>query len=119
MLIYNPAQIILKASFLLQYRRLFPGPRTQFVCHWLLILIPIWGVAQNIIAGLACKPLSTLRPSMEGHCIPTMPVWYLTSAMNIFTDFIIFSVPLPSVVKLQIRTKQKWLLGALFSLGFL
>jgi hypothetical protein len=41
------------------------------------------------------------------------------SIMHIITDFIIFALPLPVLVKLRINKKQKVGLIAVFSLGFL
>ncbi|KAF2686747.1 hypothetical protein K458DRAFT_476511, partial [Lentithecium fluviatile CBS 122367] len=118
-LIYNPAQIITKISFLIHYRRLFPGPRTQQVCFWLLIFIVFWGVVQEFILAFGCIPLSLIIPSMTGKCLYTLPIWYTTSSMNIVTDFAIFIVPIPSVLELQMQTRKKVLLCGLFGLGFL
>jgi hypothetical protein len=64
-------------------------------------------------------PLENFAPNMKGKCIYTLPVWYLTSSMNIFTDFITFIVPMAPVGKLQLRLRQRVLLLCLFCLGFL
>jgi len=56
---------------------------------------------------------------MRGNCIYTLPVWYLTSSMNILTDFITFIVPIAPVLKLKLRLRQRLLLLCLFCLGFL
>jgi hypothetical protein len=109
----------MKVSLLCQYRRLFPGAKTHLVCFWMLVILSVWGVTQEFLAGMACIPLSLIAPHMANHCITTLPIWYLTSCMNIVTDFIVFSIPLPSVIKLQLRKKQKILIACLFSLGFL
>lgn len=118
-MIYNPAQIIVKTSFLLQYRRIFAGDITRRVCLWLLVFIVVWGITQELLLGLSCIPLSVIISRMAGRCINTLPIWYLTSTMNIVTDFIVLIIPLPSIVKLQLAKKQKILLICLFSLGFL
>ncbi|ORY07925.1 hypothetical protein BCR34DRAFT_630871 [Clohesyomyces aquaticus] len=115
---YNAAQTITKISFLIQYRRLFPSPTTQRVCFWFLVFIIAWGVTQEFLLALSCIPLSIIAPNMVGKCIYTLPIWYLTSSMNIATDFMIFSVPVPPVLKLQMRSKQKIMLCGLFGLGF-
>ncbi|KAF2116650.1 hypothetical protein BDV96DRAFT_645067 [Lophiotrema nucula] len=118
-MIYNAAQIITKISFLIQYRRLFPSRKMQKICFWLLIFIVIWGLAQEFIVSFSCTPLTLFEPKMSGKCIWALPVWYLTSSMNIVTDFIIFVIPIIPVLKLQMRTRQKVLLLGLFCLGFL
>ncbi|KAF2712012.1 hypothetical protein K504DRAFT_363733, partial [Pleomassaria siparia CBS 279.74] len=117
-MIYNAAQILTKISFLIQYRRLFPGPMIQKICRYLLGFIAAWGIIQEFIVGFSCTPLTTFSTSMVGKCIYTLPVWYLTSVMNIITDFMVFTIPVYPVVKLQMRMRQKMLLLALFGLGF-
>lgn len=117
-MIYNASQIVTKISFLILYRRLFPGPNMQRVCLWLLMFIIGWGIVQEFIVGFSCIPLTAFLPSMAGKCIPSLPVWYLTSSMNIVTDFMIFLIPVFPVVKLQMGSKQKGMLLGLFCLGF-
>jgi hypothetical protein len=134
-MIYNASQILTKVSFLIQYRRLFPSDKLQRICFWLLLFIVGWGLTQEyvthylrytlangngrFIVGFSCTPLTAFVPGMVGKCIYTLPVWYLTSCMNIVTDFMIFAIPIVPVIKLRIGNKQKGLLLALFCLGFL
>lgn len=73
----------------------------------------------RFIVGFSCVPLTAFLPSMIGKCIYTLPVWYLTSCMNIVTDFMIFLIPVFPVLKLQMGSKQKGMLLGLFCLGFL
>ncbi|KAF2017379.1 hypothetical protein BU24DRAFT_149608 [Aaosphaeria arxii CBS 175.79] len=117
-MIYNASQILTKVSFLILYRRLFPSVRIQKVCFWLMICIAFWGITQEFIVGFSCTPLTSFLPSMEGKCIYTLPVWYLTSCMNIVTDFVVFLIPVIPVLKLHMGSKQKGMLLGLFCLGF-
>ncbi|KAF2749001.1 hypothetical protein M011DRAFT_475753 [Sporormia fimetaria CBS 119925] len=116
--IYNAAQIMTKISFLIQYRRLFPSDRILTLCCWLLVLITAWGVAQEFLVGFACTPLTIFKPHMKGKCIYSLPIWYLTSGMNIVTDFLIFGIPIHPVLQLRISKRKKLLLLGLFCLGF-
>ena len=93
MTIYNLAQILTKSSFLFQYRRIFQDKRTRQVCFYLLIFLALWGVTQEVLVGFACNPVSIFMPSQASVCIDSLTVWYLTSVMNIVTDFIVFLVP--------------------------
>lgn len=72
-----------------------------------------------IILVLACMPLAAIVPSMEGRCLPTYPVWLTSSVMSTVMDFVIFALPLPSVIRLKLRKKQKIVTVLMFSLGFL
>jgi len=119
-IVYNLGTNVIKVSFLLQYQRLFVGKRTLLVCKWGLILIGIWSVVQVVMMALACLPLSSIVQTMKGRCLPVDPTWYLGAAMNIATDFAIFMIPIPSLIKLRINDKgKKAMLLLVFGLGFL
>ena len=117
--IYNLAQIVTKLSFLLQYQRIFQDTFTRRVSLYMMIYLVIWGVTQELLVGFACTPIPDLYPERKGHCIQSEVVWYLTSVMNIVTDFIIFVTPIPAIKSLQLRRKQKIMVGGIFCLGFL
>jgi hypothetical protein len=85
-----------------------------------MVFIVLWSVAQVSILATACLPLASIVPSMKDKCLPATPIWFFTSAMNIVTDFAIFIIPLPSVLKLRVKQrKQKIMLFIIFSIGFL
>lgn len=110
---------IVKVSFLFQYRRIFQSSRVQNVCFWVIIGVILWACVQATLLGTSCLPVSILVPSTAGWCLDTLPVWYISSAMSIATDVIIFCIPLPSVWKLQLPMKQKIMVILIFCLGFL
>lgn len=118
---YNIANNVVKMSFTLQYRRIFgsSSPTADQVCRWFFFFLMVWAVVQAILLGLSCVPLAVIVPSMAGKCLDTVPVWYASQSLNVFTDFLIFSVPLPYVYKLTMPTKEKFLVLGIFSLGFL
>lgn len=96
------------------------GERTVLICRWALVFIGLWAVVQVLLLALACLPLASIVPSMKDRCLPVDPVWYLSSAMNIATDFVIFLIPMPSLINLRTKgKKQKALLLVVFGLGFL
>ncbi|KAK5654027.1 hypothetical protein OQA88_7704 [Cercophora sp. LCS_1] len=119
MTIYNLAQIVTKMSFLLQYRRIFQeGGYTRQVCLVLIVFLALWGITQEVLVGFACIPVSLFIPSQVAVCIDSLTVWYLTSIMNIVTDFIVFTVPLPAIRSLHLPRRQKILVTSIFCLGF-
>lgn len=106
-------------SFLLQYRRIFQeGGYTRPVCLVLIVFLALWGITQEVLVGFACIPVSLFIPSQAGVCIDSLTVWYLTSIMNIVTDFIVFTVPLPAIRSLHLPRKQKIMVTSIFCLGF-
>lgn len=118
---YNLANNVVKMSFTLQYRRIFgsSSPTADKVCRWFFVFLIVWAGVQSILLGLSCLPLAVIVPSMADKCLNTVPVWYISQSLNVVTDFLIFSVPLPYVYKLTMPTKEKVLVFGIFSLGFL
>jgi rhodopsin domain-containing protein len=116
---YNMGMNVVKLGFLFQYRRIFQDATMQRICYWLIIFVCFWAALQASLLGVACLPISILVPSMAGKCLDTLPVWYFSSGMSMATDIIIFAVPIPSVLKLQLRMKQRIIVLGIFCLGFL
>lgn len=52
---------------------------------------------------------------VSGHCINTLVLYVSTAVFNIVSDIILFVLPIPMVVGLRLRTKQK--LGLIFIFG--
>ncbi|KAH6985164.1 hypothetical protein EDB80DRAFT_624712 [Ilyonectria destructans] len=117
-LTYALAMNILKCSFLLHYRRIFPGETIRRLSLIILIFVILWAIVHDIILGLACVPVSFIIPSMTNKCLDTLPAWYSVTIVHIISDFIIFLIPLPAVFSLKLRRKQKILVASIFSRGF-
>lgn len=45
--IYNATQIAIKISLLLQYGKIFPGRAMRLICKWGVVLLLMWGAAQQ------------------------------------------------------------------------
>lgn len=84
-----------------------------------MVYVVIWACIQATLLGLSCLPIAIIVPSTAGFCLDTLPIWYFSSAMSLATDFMIFCIPLPSVLRLQLPKKQKAMLFGIFCLGFL
>ncbi|KAF2830025.1 hypothetical protein CC86DRAFT_179093 [Ophiobolus disseminans] len=117
-LVYNAAQIVTKLSFLIQYRRLFPGATIQKVCIIGMVFLAIWGVTQQFLTAFSCFHLHIVSPQLSGKCVPTFIVFNLNSIINIITDFAIFAIPIWPVMNLQMPRRRKMNLVAVFGLGF-
>lgn len=110
---------VIKVSFLLQYRRIFPSHGLKVVCLWGLVFVGFWTVIQGVLLTITCIPLATIQPSTASWCLNTLPIWEFTSAIGLTTDFAIFLLPMPSIWKLPIAPRQRIVLFAIFGLGFL
>lgn len=117
--LYNAAQIVTKISFSVLYRRIFEQQAVRVAAYYLIVFLSVWGVAQSILVVFGCFPVAVLNPAWKDFCIKTIIVWYLTSIMNIVTDFIVFLLPLVAIRGLQLRIRQRLLIASLFGVGFL
>ncbi|KAL8314957.1 hypothetical protein RB601_002667 [Gaeumannomyces tritici] len=116
---YTQGMNLIKLGFLFQYRRIFSHVRyVQTVCFWFIVFVFIWAVVQLNFLFFMCFPYSVINPSMVGRCLDTLPIWYLTAALSMATDFAIFCIPLPAAWRLQLRARQKVMVLGIFSLGF-
>lgn len=112
--------MLIKITFLFQYRRVFPLRNFQSVCDIFLIFIVIWAIGGTIGAILNCQPLNrNWDPLLPRDCRGRMDFWVAMGIIHILTDAIIFILPLPLLKTLPLPRYQKGILMAIFSLGFL
>ena len=122
-IIYTPTIAMAKLSLLLLYLEVF-GPRTKLryatyfgiffvvVCYagffvaYCALAIPRPG--QNLIAFMYSKGIASL-----------LPLAVAQGAVNIASDFYIFLLPIPGVLQLQMPTKKKIGICAIFMTGSL
>jgi hypothetical protein len=119
--IYQLSIPFIKAVFLLQYRRVFALPSIQRLCDVLLIFVALFGLTQFVVSVTFCIPIAFWwdKTIEGGRCINTLTWWHVGSIVNIITDVIIFVIPLALLHTLPLHKSQKFILGAIFGLGFL
>ena len=115
--------MFLKLSILALYLRIMGDARDiHRKTRYVSIGAMIWVVGYNCgllgwLLGLCDPPKKFFYPHAPGHCLypsvwKELSTW---SALNVFTDFLIFVIPLPMVLKLQMPLSQK--LGVVFTLA--
>lgn len=111
---------VTKASILLQYLRIFQTRGIRISAYCLLAaLVPalLWGILGGVFL---CDPVSKLwNPRQEGSCMSLRRYWLSTAGVNIVLDFATVLLPLPSIWRLRLPTRQKYGLVMVFVLGFL
>lgn len=106
-----------KISTLFLYRRIFPGRAFLRTLVGVGLLVLAYSITQ-MLGVLNCKPINaawTLR--IFEHCIHSAALPIVCGSINIATDVIILSLPLPRIWKLNISKTQKAQLIVLFLLG--
>lgn len=118
--VYNVAVCLTKISILLQYKRLFANPIVQRITLTALCFLAAWAVALAFLLTLICQPVATFwDSSIPGHCLDITTVWYVMAGVNLVTDFLILTLPMPVISSLQLPSRQKYMLMGVFCLGFL
>ncbi|KAH8907368.1 hypothetical protein BR93DRAFT_911223 [Coniochaeta sp. PMI_546] len=116
---YNVGLCLVKLSILLQYRRIFVGSRIQHLILVLLVLFGAWTIALTFLLSLVCVPVAKFwDPTVGGHCLNELVIWYVVAGINLVTDFIVCGIPLPVISHLHLPRRQKLMLVAVFCLGF-
>jgi hypothetical protein len=118
---YHVVIMLLKSTFLLQFRRVFPLPNFQRLCDIFLAFLAVWTVA-GIVGGMTvCLPLSK-------NWDPEAPIWTCENRLwfwmghgiaHVITDILIFIMPMPLLKTLPLPPLHKVVLIGVFSLGFL
>ncbi len=115
---YHGTIILLKTTFLLQFRRVFPLPTFQRLCDFFLAFLAVWAVAGIIGGATICLPLNwdPLEPAWTCH--RRLWFWMAHGVIHVVTDVLIFVMPLPMLNTLRLPPLQKMVLIGVFSLGF-
>ncbi|KAF3046373.1 hypothetical protein E8E12_005915 [Didymella heteroderae] len=125
--IYALIVIPLKVAIILQIRRIFmphnrslhARPILLWIIDGFLMLNVMFYIALFLFQFLACRPLARAwNPLVAGTCVKDKMVLHIVSAsINTASDLIIMILPQPVIWRLELSTKRKWGLSAVFLLG--
>ena len=118
--IYLWAIMFAKLSVLALYVRLF-GINQAFkrVCYILAGVVIFYCVACTPMYILGCVPSGarSIAQVDDGQCVKTIPLNIAVGAINIATDSILIILPVPMLIRLQITTRKRIALTAVFATG--
>lgn len=109
-----------KISLCILYQRIF-------AVRWLLIAaritaaaVTLWFIGALLSTLLVCQPIEyNWDPSIQGgHCGNQLLMFKITAGLNLVTDLVVLTLPLPCLYKLQMPRYKKTVLMIVFSLGF-
>lgn len=112
--------LILKYSILCLYLRIFPNVWLKravyaFMAFSAAFTLPLIGLA--IFQCLPVHAAWDLEAQKTAKCIDFTTVMYLTVVYEVLAETVLFSLPIPIVVKLQMELPKKIQLMTFFSLG--
>lgn len=117
---YAVSLAAIKTSILLQFLRFLVGKKVTRFC-WVMVGVCIcYGIAGVFATIFFCVPVSGFwNPSPTDKCISKQGLWLTHSGINIFTDVIIFLIPVPTVLKLNMNMRQKIAVIGVFCVGIM
>ncbi|KAJ4419478.1 hypothetical protein N0V82_004923 [Gnomoniopsis sp. IMI 355080] len=118
-LFYNACLGFIKVSALALYMRL--GDRTLRRLAIIMIAVVTCQASANVLAALfQCTPISAAWDKTAGEtykCIDINAFYLANAAVNIFTDLLTYSLPIPLALKLQMPLRQRIGLAVILCLG--
>lgn len=114
----------IKLSILFFYRRIF-GRWSGFLRlnRVLMVLIIVWtsvyAVGEILVCGTHPGIAWSHHDLADEKCMNHGIFLVSFAASDVFTDLLVIGMPLPFIHRLQISSRQKWGLVAVFSMGFL
>jgi hypothetical protein len=112
--LYQLAIITTKISIVLLYLRIFPKQVSQRFSYisWAVIAgLLAYLVGFYIYFALECRPLSYFWHQWDGEhkgvCPSNESAIYVNSAFNIFFDIVVFFLPVPKLMSLQVRDTRR------------
>ncbi|RPB00493.1 hypothetical protein L873DRAFT_1680359 [Choiromyces venosus 120613-1] len=99
-----------KISILTFYLRIFDTTNRKFrnLVYLGLSLVSSIGVAFILVVIFQCRPVQAYwDPSLGRNCLRTTTPYLVNWALNTFTDFYVFLLPIKSVWDLQLPRRQK------------
>ena len=121
--LYAPAMLMTKLVILLQYISVFiPNHRSwdYYMTQCIILINVLYFTSVFLYSIFTCTPRAKLWfPSLPGHCI-NIPYSYITTALiNLVLDFIMIVLPIRWIWRLQLPSKTKLGVSAIFATGLL
>jgi hypothetical protein len=88
----------------------------------IIVLVILWTITTMLLGLLQCRPVASYwDPAAypDHYCSPFLPGWYSNAAVNILSDIVIFTLPIPVLWKLQMPKSQRISLIGIFGFGLL
>lgn len=125
-IVYDPVNIFVKLSILLQYSRIFNPTGRKHLPMFIAIRSCIWSIfvfyfVEMFFNIFQCSPRQEIWNKLEttGYCYNTNAIDKASGVFNVITDFAILILPMSSIWKLQMSLRNKILITGVFAIGFL
>jgi hypothetical protein len=119
--LYSTAVTFTKASIIASYLRVLPTPIFRRLMYATASLIVALWICSVFVTIFQCDPIAGAWEFalLKKKCINILHFFYFASSVNILTDLVLCTSPLPLFWKLEISFKERVILCTLFGTGVL
>lgn len=117
---YNLAICLIKLSNLALYSSIFPQVVFRRWLWGVGSVVVAWCIATQVVAIFPCIPVEAgwdplLQPG--ARCVNAATLSIISSVVGIVTDFAVLILPIPLVLKLQLKSHLKAIVIGVFVVG--
>jgi hypothetical protein len=123
-IIYPIVPALVKLSILRFYRSFATGRTFRFLVYATMVFVAAETIGMVLVTIFECPKHPSLAWSRhifskrkKFGCLPIKRLYYGQASMNIFSDIVVFALPLPVLMKLRMETHRRIGLLLLFSVG--
>ncbi|KAL0942709.1 uncharacterized protein CTRU02_200595 [Colletotrichum truncatum] len=118
-MVYIFTQVAAKTSICCFYSRVFTTiTRIHLITRGFILFLLIHGLVFTLLIVFQCLPVQSIWDrSIEGQCLNISAIGYAGAACSILEDVVLFVIPIPELLKLQLSRKKKIALVFMFSVA--
>lgn len=118
---YLISLLSIKVSFCLLYMKVFSITKLRWLYYLVLVIVSCQFIEELFVIIFQCSPVSKLfhPTTVAGSCIDLYVFYVISFATRLVTDILLFLLPIPHVLRLQMPVGLKAGLVVMFSLGLL
>lgn len=107
-----------KIAVLILYLRIIPNRTYRYIIYGLMSFVVLTVFASVVANIFQCTPISyDWNKAQSGHCINQVALYFSNAGLDIFQDICIYLLPIRALARLQLPSKQRIALIAIFVVG--
>lgn len=115
---YKISVCLNKVAAILFCLRIFISQNFRIAAFIVMGIIIAWSIGGVGATIWQCVPIAgAWNKSLGARCINSDRFWVAYAVMNVLTDIMVLVLPIPSVLQLQLKLREKLLLCGIFLMG--
>lgn len=112
--------MFVKFSLLFFYKRIFSIKSFRVSAYVVMGIVSCWAVSVVLETFFLCRPFNyNWEPMVKHTCGNRVASYIASGGLNLITDLMVLSLPIPMVWALQIPRRNKIILLGVFGVGLL